>query len=482
MLCHFSLLLIQQNTFLSLPAQRSIRRNRQYVCKAKTEGACLVDKTHRNQCRACRLKRCIAVGMNKEAVQHERGPRNSTLRRQMSLYFKEHHHPAASISPPPSSSPAAAAAANGGSPSPPSSSSTAAPTVASIISPPPPPPMHTSLQMSPVATTSSGLDFSTTTPLKPPGLSLMGQQPPPPTHQPHPAALPPPPPFPFLMSHRLLLTTPITNNSQSPMLAYFHHPAALPRPNPGGLFAPTPKYPHELSPPPPAAAGSSSPFHASPTPSSQSSSSSPLISSETLSEAAARLLFMNVRWAQNVPAFLSLPYKDQLALLEETWRELFVLSAAQFSLPVEAAAAAAASVVDETTVTVLAELKAFQEAMGKFQAMQVDATEFACLRAIVLLKTSLESSKSDEDAAASPPRELRDQAAVNSLQDQAQLTLSQYVSKAYPLQPQRFGKLLLLLPNLKAVSGKTIHSLFFKCIGSIPLEKIICDMFKARRV
>jgi len=27
--------------------------------------------------------------MNKEAVQHERGPRNATLRRQMSLYFKE---------------------------------------------------------------------------------------------------------------------------------------------------------------------------------------------------------------------------------------------------------------------------------------------------------------------------------------------------------------------------------------------------------
>ncbi|VDP09825.1 unnamed protein product [Soboliphyme baturini] len=71
--------------------KRSIRRNRQYVCKAKgllQEGNCMVDKTHRNQCRSCRLNKCINSGMNKEAVQHERGPRNSTLRRQMSLYFK----------------------------------------------------------------------------------------------------------------------------------------------------------------------------------------------------------------------------------------------------------------------------------------------------------------------------------------------------------------------------------------------------------
>ncbi|KAL1464094.1 hypothetical protein WDU94_003774 [Cyamophila willieti] len=69
--------------------KRSIRRNRQYLCKAKSEGACIVDKTHRNQCRACRLRKCVEAGMNKEAVQHERGPRNSTIKRQMALYFKD---------------------------------------------------------------------------------------------------------------------------------------------------------------------------------------------------------------------------------------------------------------------------------------------------------------------------------------------------------------------------------------------------------
>lgn len=69
--------------------KRSIRRSRNYVCKAKTEGKCMVDKTHRNQCRACRLRKCFGVGMNKDAVQHERGPRNSTLRRQMAMFINK---------------------------------------------------------------------------------------------------------------------------------------------------------------------------------------------------------------------------------------------------------------------------------------------------------------------------------------------------------------------------------------------------------
>lgn len=56
---------------------------------------------------------------------------------------------------------------------------------------------------------------------------------------------------------------------------------------------------------------------------------------ETPYHIAARLICMNVKWAKSVQAFVALPLKDQLILIEGSWRELFVLGAAQFSLPVD---------------------------------------------------------------------------------------------------------------------------------------------------
>lgn len=88
---------------------------------------------------------------------------------------------------------------------------------------------------------------------------------------------------------------------------------------------------------------------------------------------------------------------------------------------------------------------------------------------------------SGSTSASSNQHELRDVASVAALQDQAQLTLSKYIGSLYPTQQAfRFGRLLLTLPSLRAVTANSIEELFFrKTIGNIAIVRLLSDMYKS---
>ncbi|CAH2103636.1 unnamed protein product [Euphydryas editha] len=335
--------------------KRSVRRARRYACKARNPGACLVDKAHRNQCRACRLAKCLDVGMNKDAVQHERGPRNSTIRRQMALFLKD----------------------------------------------PAIPPQEMTLTVPPV------LDLAL------------------PKHN----LMPPPPALPLFHnsyhSYNRLNFLPITScQSQA------------------------------LSPP---------------------LITTSLLSTndpEAMCEAAARLLFMNVKWAKNVPAFSSLSLPDRLLLLEESWRDLFVIGSAQFLYPFDLKILLNAKNlrIDPNDV------EEFQATLSEFAKLRLDSNEYACLRAIALFKTSFE----DKPNLSNGIKKLQDLPTVAALQDHSQVVLSEYTVRMRPLDVTRSAQLLQMLSTVKRVSSTTIVELFFRAtIGDIPIERIISDMYRS---
>lgn len=72
---------------------------------------------------------------------------------------------------------------------------------------------------------------------------------------------------------------------------------------------------------------------------------------------------------------------------------------------------------------------------------------------------------------------LTDPGHVESLQEKAQVALTEYERMQYPTQPQRFGRLLLRLPALRAVPANLISQLFFmRLVGKTPIETLIRDM------
>ncbi|VBB32123.1 unnamed protein product [Acanthocheilonema viteae] len=62
--------------------KRSVRRSMNYECKDRKQ--CIVDVARRNQCQACRFRKCLAVSMNPRAVQNERKirPRSTKMFRE----------------------------------------------------------------------------------------------------------------------------------------------------------------------------------------------------------------------------------------------------------------------------------------------------------------------------------------------------------------------------------------------------------------
>lgn len=118
-------------------------------------------------------------------------------------------------------------------------------------------------------------------------------------------------------------------------------------------------------------------------------------SPEMLHESAVRILFMTVKWVRNIPTFFDLPFRDQAILLEEGWSELFILSIAQWNLPVEISTLLAAAGVSperdgsEKVTCGMGEIKALKNIVERFRAANIDQTEYACLKAIVLFKPGM---------------------------------------------------------------------------------------------
>jgi len=81
-----------------------------------------------------------------------------------------------------------------------------------------------------------------------------------------------------------------------------------------------------------------------------------------------------------------LPYRDQTILLEESWSELFVLTAAQWSFPVDESTLVPTDVPMERREVLLDKARRLRELLAKCAALRVDHSEYACLKAIVLFK------------------------------------------------------------------------------------------------
>ena len=81
----------------------------------------------------------------------------------------------------------------------------------------------------------------------------------------------------------------------------------------------------------------------------------------------------------------------QYNLLEHSWRELFLLSLAQWDVPLDTQSLLDCAGVkydqsDENLASTVDEINQLRATMERFRILAVDRTEYTCLKAIILFK------------------------------------------------------------------------------------------------
>lgn len=95
--------------------------------------------------------------------------------------------------------------------------------------------------------------------------------------------------------------------------------------------------------------------------------------------------------------------------------------------------------------------------------LNLDKTELACLKAIILLNSDL--------------RGLQTKNEIDALREKVYASLEEYCRRNHAADDGRFAQLLLRLPALRSISLKCLdHLFFFHLIGDKSIEQFFMEM------
>ncbi|XP_071398483.1 nuclear receptor subfamily 5 group A member 2-like [Centroberyx affinis] len=168
---------------------------------------------------------------------------------------------------------------------------------------------------------------------------------------------------------------------------------------------------------------------------------------------------------------------DQMKLLQNCWSELLILDhifrqvmhAKEGSiLLVTGQQVDYAVIASQAGATLNNLLSHAQELVAKLRSLQLDQREFVCLKFLVLFSLDVKN--------------LENFHLVESVQEQVNAALLDYVMCNYPQQTDKFGQLLLRLPEIRAISLQAEEYLYYKHLnGDVPCNNLLIEMLHAKR-
>nr|CAD7257014.1 unnamed protein product [Timema shepardi] len=178
-------------------------------------------------------------------------------------------------------------------------------------------------------------------------------------------------------------------------------------------------------------------------------------------------LLILVEWAKYIPAFTDLPLDDQVALLRAHAGEHLLLGLARRSMHLKDVLLLGNNCIitrhcPDLDISRVGS-RVMDELVKPLTEVQIDDTEFACLKAIVFFDPNAKG--------------LSDSGRIKVLRYQIQINLEDYISDRQYDSRGRFGEILLSLPALQSITWQMIEQIqFAKLFGVTRIDSLLQEM------
>ncbi|XP_029050809.1 hepatocyte nuclear factor 4-gamma isoform X2 [Osmia bicornis bicornis] len=183
-------------------------------------------------------------------------------------------------------------------------------------------------------------------------------------------------------------------------------------------------------------------------------------------------LLILVEWAKYIPAFSELTLDDQVALLRAHAGEHLLLGVARRSMQLKDVLLLGNNCIitkncpegrnQDLDISKVG-IRVMDELVKPLNEVQIDDTEFACLKAIVFFDPNAKG--------------LSEPQRIKQLRYQIQINLEDYISDRQYDSRGRFGEILLTLPALQSISWQMIEQIqFVRLFGVAHIDNLLQEM------
>nr|XP_061838039.1 nuclear receptor subfamily 5 group A member 2-like [Nerophis lumbriciformis] len=191
---------------------------------------------------------------------------------------------------------------------------------------------------------------------------------------------------------------------------------------------------------------------------------------------ADQTLFSLVEWARNSPLFKELKVEDQMVLLQSCWSELLVLDhlcrqvtygKEECIYLVTGQQIELSTIISQAGATLSSLVSRTQDLVTKLKVLHFDRHEFVCLKYLVLFNPDVKSVQSRRQ--------------VEHIQERVNRALMEHTQRTHPGHSDKFGQLLLRLPEVRSISLQVEEYLYQRhLLGDLPCNSLLTEMLHTK--